>query len=78
MLILEVTEEFLMLQLEFAINMKLAGVSVWSLDQDDFLGNCAPDGSDESEYHYPIMKTINQMLYAGSYDSKTQCVNRTP
>ena len=66
----------MLLQLEFAISKKLAGVSVWSLDQDDFLGNCAPDGSDDPEYHYPMMKTINRILFAASYGPKSPCANR--
>ncbi|KAJ9597942.1 hypothetical protein L9F63_011229, partial [Diploptera punctata] len=65
-------------KLEFAIDKKLAGVSVWSLDQDDFLGNCAPDGADENEHRYPMMKTINQMLFTTSYGPKSPCVNRKP
>lgn len=56
----------MMMKADFAGEMHLAGVMVWSVDTDDFLGNCAEVhdgfldplmGSD-----YPIMRSINLAL----------------
>ncbi|PSN42059.1 hypothetical protein C0J52_15587 [Blattella germanica] len=59
-------------KVEFAISKRLAGVSVWSLDQDDFRGHCdLAEGDEESQY--PLMKTINRILYSASLQSSLSC-----
>ncbi len=42
----------------FALDSGAAGVMMWSIDTDDFRGNCGlPEG------RYPLLKTINRVLY---------------
>ncbi len=42
----------------FAVGSGAAGVMVWSIDTDDFRGNCGL-----REGRYPLLKTINRVLY---------------
>ena len=46
--------------------MNLAGIMVWAIDNDDFLGDCASQHTDildtRSGVDFPLMRTINQVL----------------
>lgn len=50
---------------EFAVRKKLAGAMVWSIDTDDFLGECSkgPNSNDRRfNQNFPLMRTINEVL----------------
>lgn len=42
-------------KIKFALNMNLTGIYVWSIEDDDFLGNCHC-------VKFPLVKTISQVL----------------
>ncbi|XP_025265914.1 probable chitinase 2 isoform X2 [Camponotus floridanus] len=47
----------IMIKVEYAKRWRLAGVMVFSIDMDDFRGQCS-----HSSQRYPLMKTINEVL----------------
>ncbi|XP_025265848.1 probable chitinase 2 [Camponotus floridanus] len=47
----------IMIKVEYAKRQRLAGVMVFSIDTDDFRGQCS-----QSLQRYPLMKTINEVL----------------
>lgn len=49
-------EESIALKTQFAYKNRLAGVMVWSIDTDDFRGNCGGP-------RFPLLRTINRALY---------------
>ncbi|XP_062127893.1 chitinase-3-like protein 1 [Drosophila sulfurigaster albostrigata] len=49
-------EQSLMLKTQYAVDKQLAGVMVWSLESDDFRGNCGNNS-------YPLLKQINRVLF---------------
>lgn len=48
-------------KVRFAMEKKLAGIMVWSLDTDDFQGDCTED-SMEHYTNFPLMRTINKAI----------------
>lgn len=48
-------------KVRFAMEKKLAGAMVWSLDTDDFQGDCAED-SLEKYNNFPLMRSINKAI----------------
>lgn len=42
-------------KVELVKSMKLGGAMIWSLDLDDFKGNCECEA-------YPLLKTVNRVL----------------
>lgn len=49
------------LQVKFAMKLDLAGTMVWSIDTDDFQGDCISN-SDGGSSNYPIMRTISRTI----------------
>lgn len=50
-------------KVKFAMEKGLAGAMVWSLDTDDFQGDCASDASNVNSYtNYPLMRSINKAI----------------
>lgn len=59
-------------KVKFAMKKRLAGVMVWSVDTDDFLGKCEPDEDTYTDFrlvktaprrvnqNYPLLRTINE------------------
>jgi GH18 family chitinase len=47
------------LQVKFAIKLDLAGTMVWSIDTDDFHGDCISNSGGGSS-NYPLMRTISK------------------
>lgn len=65
-------------KVKFAIDRKLGGIMVWSIDTDDFLGDCEPEEDVYEDYrhlkhsglrlpsrlhnNYPLLRTINEAI----------------
>ncbi|TRY70996.1 hypothetical protein TCAL_02426 [Tigriopus californicus] len=52
-------EESIRVKSEYAYDNNLAGVMIWSIDTDDFRGNCGGP-------RFPLLRTINKALYKRS------------
>ncbi|XP_050296975.1 probable chitinase 2 [Anthonomus grandis grandis] len=52
-------EQSIFEKVKFAMEKNIAGIMVWSVDTDDFQGDCAE--SDE-EQNYPLMRAINKSI----------------
>jgi hypothetical protein len=50
-----------LLQVKFAMKLDLAGTMVWSVDTDDFRGDCIKNSGGGSR-NYPLMKTISRTI----------------
>jgi hypothetical protein len=61
-------------QVKLAVHKKLAGVGVWSLDFDDFRGDCNFDRSGSTGY--PLMQAINNALDNSVSWKKCPCLSR--
>ncbi|XP_043260416.1 probable chitinase 2 [Colletes gigas] len=59
-------------KVEYAMKMKLAGVMIWSIDTDDFHGNCASlkDSFDQTDNTFPLMRSINVILENSTTSTK--------
>ena len=55
----------------------LAGAMVWSMDTDDFQGDCADSNSD-GYVNYPLMRTINKAIETSLEDIKRNQLNVIP
>ncbi|XP_015515301.2 probable chitinase 2 [Neodiprion lecontei] len=70
----------MMMKADYAAEMKLAGVMVWSIDTDDFLGTCANINAEKLDpllgLDYPLMRSINFALSRApsSHDSNDNLV----
>ncbi|XP_044746225.1 probable chitinase 2 [Coccinella septempunctata] len=49
-------------KIQFAMQKKLAGVMVWSIDTDDFQGDCAKSGENDRYSNFPLMRSINKSV----------------
>jgi GH18 family chitinase len=54
-------EHVSLLQVKFAMKLDLAGTMVWSVDTDDFRGDCINNSGGGSS-NYPLMKTISRTI----------------
>jgi len=45
-------------QVEYAVQHRLGGIMIWSVETDDFLGNC-------HGMKYPLLTAINSVLFGG-------------
>jgi hypothetical protein len=50
-----------LLQVKFAMKLDLAGTMVWSVDTDDFRGDCINNSGGGSS-NYPLMRTISRTI----------------
>lgn len=58
-------------KVKFAMEKGLAGAMVWSLDTDDFQGDCATDAANVNSYtNYPLMRSINKAIETALDDIK--------
>lgn len=48
-------------KIHFAMEKGLAGAMVWSIDTDDFQGDCS-DEANENFINYPLMNCINKSI----------------
>jgi len=60
---------------ELAVRKKLAGVMVYSLDTDDFRGNCTFGRSGSTDY--PLMRAVNNALDNSVSWEKVPCPSRS-
>jgi chitinase len=49
-------------KVRFAMQKDLAGIMVWSVDTDDFYGDCADVGDNGSFENFPLMRAINAAI----------------
>lgn len=49
-------------KIKFAMENDLAGAMVWSLDTDDFHGDCADVSTNEDQINFPLMHAINKAI----------------
>lgn len=62
-------------KVKFAIEKGLAGTMVWSIDTDDFHGDCS-DVSDESAFvNFPLMRSINKAIETALKDIENVVVH---
>ncbi|XP_076268932.1 chitinase 2 [Rhynchophorus ferrugineus] len=59
-------------KVRFAMEKNLAGIMVWSIDTDDFQGDCA-DG--EEDMNYPLMRVINKSIQVALDDIKNRIID---
>lgn len=62
-------------KVKFAMENDLAGAMVWSLDTDDFHGDCADVSTDEDQINFPLMHAINQAIMDVLEDIETNKEN---
>ncbi|KAK9892078.1 hypothetical protein WA026_018279 [Henosepilachna vigintioctopunctata] len=55
-------EQSLREKVKFAMKAKLAGVMVWSIDTDDFQGDCFKGDENVSHKNFPLMRSINKSI----------------
>ncbi|KAL3288168.1 hypothetical protein HHI36_002619 [Cryptolaemus montrouzieri] len=55
-------EQSLREKIKFGIKKKLAGFMVWSIDTDDFQGDCAKEDDNFTYRNYPLMRSINKSI----------------
>ncbi|KAF6206607.1 hypothetical protein GE061_017843 [Apolygus lucorum] len=60
----------------YAMDLDLAGVLVWSLDTDDFQGDCSTPSDVNPKY--PLLKTINEAIHQASVTPKKNPKNLKP
>ncbi|GLV36208.1 Chitinase 2 [Carabus blaptoides fortunei] len=70
-------------KVRFAIKQKLGGAMVWSIDTDDFRGDCAiaekEVGSDQRfNDNYPLMRTINEAIVKTLEETEADKENEIP
>lgn len=50
-------------QVRFAMEKELGGVMMWSIDIDDFSGECAMlDGEQEGSYKFQLLRSVNEAI----------------
>lgn len=49
-------------KVKFAIENGLAGIMVWSLDTDDFQGDCVDETQSEGPINFPLLRIINKAI----------------
>lgn len=57
-------------KIDFAIKMGLGGAMVWSVDTDDFHGDCS-DG-DENFVNFPLMRCINKAIHRSVMEQENE------
>nr|XP_023030252.1 probable chitinase 2 [Leptinotarsa decemlineata] len=61
-------------KIQFAMEKGLAGAMVWSIDTDDFNGDCS-EGDDENFVNFPLMKCINKSIAQALKDIENRVVH---
>lgn len=49
-------------KIKFAMEKGLAGIMVWSVDTDDFQGDCSAVSDKNSYTNFPLMRSINKAI----------------
>ncbi|KAL1132660.1 hypothetical protein AAG570_010612, partial [Ranatra chinensis] len=49
-------------KVKFAVSKNLGGVMVWTMDTDDFRGDCSMEGSTSVHRNYPMLNTLNDAM----------------
>lgn len=74
-------EQSITAKVEFAMKQGLAGAMVWSIDTDDFRGDCSkgPSTSDRRfNDNFPLMRTINEVIVNVLNDIERDKENEIP
>lgn len=62
-------------KIRFAMEKNLAGAMVWSIDTDDFLGDCS--SSDHNELvNFPLMRCINKSIVQSLEEIENAIIHR--
>ncbi|KAG5899859.1 hypothetical protein JTB14_012326 [Gonioctena quinquepunctata] len=61
-------------KVQFAIDNDLAGAMVWSVETDDFHGDCSDDDEDNKFVNFPLMKCINKSIAQALKDKENAVV----
>uniref|UniRef100_A0A1B0DAE5 Uncharacterized protein n=1 Tax=Phlebotomus papatasi TaxID=29031 RepID=A0A1B0DAE5_PHLPP len=75
-------------KIRYAVKLKLAGAMVWSIDTDDFLGNCKVDNDTFVDYtpkpevklsfprrvndNFPLLRTINEAIIVAQSEAEQE------
>lgn len=57
-------------KVKFAVKKGLAGAMVWSMDTDDFQGDCLDETNAEAPINYPLLRGINKAIAETLEDMK--------
>ncbi|ERL92170.1 hypothetical protein D910_09490 [Dendroctonus ponderosae] len=60
-------------KVKFAMEKKLAGIMVWSVDTDDFQGDCA-NADDDSPQNFPLMRAIDKSIETSLEEIKNSII----
>ncbi|XP_060532634.1 probable chitinase 2 isoform X2 [Cylas formicarius] len=60
-------------KVRFAIEKKLAGIMVWSVDTDDFQGDCI-DSEEETFTNFPLLRALNKAIEITLEDIKNSVI----
>ncbi|CAH0551736.1 unnamed protein product [Brassicogethes aeneus] len=61
-------------KIRFAMEKNLAGAMVWSIDTDDFRGDCMEVAVNEDAINYPLMRGINKAIINSLEDIKNTII----
>lgn len=70
-------ERSMMEKVKFAMEKSLAGAMVWSIDTDDFHGDCSEDSGDNF-MNFPLMRSINKGIEVALEEIKRDKENIIP
>ncbi|KAK9759347.1 Glycosyl hydrolases family 18 [Popillia japonica] len=66
-------------KIKFAMEKGLAGCMIWSIDTDDFRGDCADDDSNVNGHsNYPLLRTVNKAIEQTLEDIERNKINVIP
>nr|CAD7586597.1 unnamed protein product [Timema genevievae] len=63
-------------KVKFAIKNKLGGIMVWSVDTDDFHGDCYEKDDNAIAASYPLMRAINKAVFVSQREQANEVITQ--